>query len=68
MISDELIQELVKQLDEEEEIRQEGRYYHWTYYSFILLLATKPVNYPTSPVETYSRGKKSKVSFLKLFF
>jgi hypothetical protein len=28
IISDELIQELVKQLDREEEIRQEGRYYH----------------------------------------
>jgi hypothetical protein len=28
IISDELIQELVKQLDGEEEIRQEGRYYH----------------------------------------
>jgi len=28
IISDELIQELVKQLDGEEEIRPEGRYYH----------------------------------------
>jgi len=28
IISDELIQELVKQLDGEEEIRQEGRYHH----------------------------------------
>ena len=28
IISDELIQELVKQLDGEEEVRQEGRHYH----------------------------------------
>jgi len=41
IISDELIQELVKQLDGEEEIRQEGRYYHWTYYSFITFIGDK---------------------------
>jgi hypothetical protein len=35
IISDELICELVKKLDGEEEIVQEGRFYHWTYYSFI---------------------------------
>ena len=28
IISNDLIRELVKQLDDEEEIRQEGRYYH----------------------------------------
>lgn len=41
IISDELIRELVKQLDGEEEIRQEDRYYHWTYYSFITFAGDK---------------------------
>lgn len=41
IISDELIRELVKQLDGEEEVRQEGRYYHWTYYSFITFIEDK---------------------------
>lgn len=33
LISDNLIKEFIKQLDKEEEIISEGRYYHWTYYS-----------------------------------
>ncbi len=44
IISDELIQKLVKQLDGEEEVRQEGRYYHWTYYSFITFIGDKAYN------------------------
>ena len=34
LITDDLIRVMIKQLEKEKEIIQEGRYYHWTYYSF----------------------------------
>ena len=40
IISDELIRELIKQLDREW-VDEEGRYYHWTYYSFITFIGDK---------------------------
>ncbi len=40
IISDELIRELIKQLDKEW-VDEEGRYYHWTYYSFITFISDK---------------------------
>ena len=33
LITDDLIRVMIKQLEKEKEIIQEGRYYHWTYYS-----------------------------------
>ena len=40
IISDGLIRELIKQLDREW-VDEEGRYYHWTYYSFITFIGDK---------------------------
>jgi len=40
IITDELIRELIKQLDGER-VDEEGRYYHWTYYSFITFIGDK---------------------------
>ena len=40
IISDDLIRELIKQLDREW-VDEEGRYYHWTYYSFITFIGDK---------------------------
>lgn len=40
IISDELIREMIKQLDREW-VDEEGRYYHWTYYSFITFIGDK---------------------------
>jgi hypothetical protein len=34
LITDELIRKLIRELDGEERIKPDGRYYHWIYYSY----------------------------------
>ena len=41
LITDDLIRVMIKQLEKEKEIIQEGRYYHWTYYSRRVFKETK---------------------------
>src|SRR6185436_8332939 len=41
LITDDLIRVMIKQLEKEKEIIQEGRYYHWTYYSHRVFKETK---------------------------